>query len=148
VIFVDTSFWAALRNRRDDHHEATHLLEAHADIQLTTTNHVRGETWTYLRRRSGHGAAVAFLDVLDQSPRIRILRVSEEAEQRALVWLRQHDEGEYSFVDATSFVAMGSLRIREAFPSTVTSVPLGSLHCERKDAAVGLVPALRCGIGT
>ncbi|MHB8341122.1 MAG: type II toxin-antitoxin system VapC family toxin [Mycobacteriales bacterium] len=115
MIFVDTSFWVAVRNRRDGHHEeARRLLAQHADTQLTTTNHVRGETWTYLRRRSGHRAAVGFLDVLDQSPRIRTLMVSEGVEQRALTWLRQHGEREYSFVDATSFAVMRSLRIRDA----------------------------------
>jgi predicted nucleic acid-binding protein len=32
----------------------------------------------------------------------------------ALRWLCRHDEREYSFVDATSFALMRSLRIREA----------------------------------
>jgi predicted nucleic acid-binding protein len=115
VIFVDTSFWVALRNRRDAHHvEAKQLLDAFSDTQLTTSNHVQGETWTYLRRRAGHQAAAEFLDVLDRSPRVGIMRVSQEVEGRALTWLRQHDEREYSFVDATSFVAMSSLRIHEA----------------------------------
>jgi predicted nucleic acid-binding protein len=115
VIFADTSFWVALRNRRDAHHEdAKRLLTEHAGTQLTTTNHVRGETWTYLRRRSGHNGAVGFLDVIERSPRITVARVSDEAEQRALAWLRIHDEREYSFVDATSFIVMGARRIREA----------------------------------
>jgi len=30
-------------------------------------------------------------------------------------WLRRHDEREYSFVDATGFAPMRSLRIRDAF---------------------------------
>lgn len=114
MIFVDTSYWVALRNRRDAHHdEAKELLTGVADSQLTTSNHVQGETWTYLRRRAGHRAAVDFLDVLERSPRVGIVRVSEEAEVRALEWLRKHDEREYSFVDATSFVAMRSLRIHD-----------------------------------
>jgi predicted nucleic acid-binding protein len=115
VIFVDTSFWVALRNQRDGHHEeAKQLLAGHAGTQLTTTNHIRGETWTYLRRRGGHAAAVGFLDTVGESPRVRMVRVSEEAEQRALIWLRQHDEREYSFVDATSFAVMKTMRIAEA----------------------------------
>ena len=115
MIFVDTSFWVALRNQRDGHHdEATALLGRHAGAQLTTTNHVQGETWTYLRRRGGHRAAVGFLDVVDQSPRVTVARVSEAAEQRALTWLRQHDERKYTFVDATSFAVMRALGIREA----------------------------------
>ncbi|MHB1444251.1 MAG: type II toxin-antitoxin system VapC family toxin [Acidimicrobiales bacterium] len=115
MIFVDTSFWVALRNQRDHHHqEAKRLLGEHQAAQLTTTNHVRGETWTYLRRRAGHGAAIGFLDAIEESPRVRLVRVSEEVEQRALGWLRQHDEREYSFVDATSFAIMRTMRMADA----------------------------------
>jgi predicted nucleic acid-binding protein len=115
VIFVATSFWVAVHNRRDNRHdEATPLMRRHERTQLVTTNHVRGETWTFLRRRESHSLAVGFLDALDRSARLRLVTVSKEAEERALAWLRRHDEREYSFVDATSFVVMQSLRIREA----------------------------------
>lgn len=116
MIFVDTSFWVALRNRRDDHHEvAVALTEAHPDLALLTSNHVQGETWTYLRRKSGHPAALGFLDALRRSPRVEVARVDADLEDEALRWLRRHDERAYSFVDATSFALMRSLRIREAF---------------------------------
>lgn len=115
MIFVDTSFWVALRNRRDQHHDqARALLDAHHPGPLVTTNHVRGETWTFLRRRAGHQAAVAFVDALDRSPRVRVILVSSDVEADALRWLRRHDEREYSFVDATSFATMRSVRIQEA----------------------------------
>jgi len=115
VIFVDSSFWVALSNRRDPRHlEARALLERRADAGLVTSNHVRGESWTYLRRRAGHAAAVGFLDALERSPRLRVVVVDERLEQEALRWLRRHDEREYSFVDATSFATMRSLRLREA----------------------------------
>jgi predicted nucleic acid-binding protein len=115
VIFVDTSFWVALRNRRDNRHQAAAgLLIRQSGSHLVTTNHVRGETWTFLRRRGGHRAAVSFLEVLDRSPRVRIEHVSIEIEERALGWLRQQGEREHSFVDATSFALMRTLQIREA----------------------------------
>lgn len=115
MIFVDTSFWVAIHNRRDGHHEeARTLVERHSRRQLVTTNQIRGETWTFLRRRAGHRTAVSFLDVLERSPRVSLALVSERAEQRALSWLRQHDEREYSFVDATSFDVMRTMRIRDA----------------------------------
>ncbi len=115
MIFADTSFWVALRNRRDPQHpEASALLRSHADRGIVTSNHVRGETWTYLRRRAGHGAAVGFLDSLERTPRVRLVAASARQEEDALRFLRQRDEREYSFVDATSFVLMKSLRIREA----------------------------------
>ena len=115
MIFVDTSFWIALRNRRDPHHEeAVALLSQLSDAPLVTSNHVRGETWTYLRRRAGHGAAVGFLDAVERSPRVRVLTIDAKREDEALRWLRRHDEREYSFVDATSFALMRSSKIRQA----------------------------------
>ncbi len=115
MTFVDTSFWVALRNRRDDHHaEAGALLHRHHAGPLITTNHVRGETWTFLRRRSGHRGAVNFLDAVERSLRVRIFFTSPELEAEALRWLRRHDERDYSFVDATSFAVMRSMRIRRA----------------------------------
>jgi predicted nucleic acid-binding protein len=115
VIFVDSSFWVALRFARDARHgEARDLLSAHADSSLVTSNHVRGETWTFLRRRAGHDAATHFLDALAGTRRLQLVFVAEQLEQSALEWLRRHDEREYSYVDATSFALMRSLQIREA----------------------------------
>ena len=115
MIFVDTSFWVAVRNRRDSHHaEARSLFATHADGALVTTNHVRGETWTFLRRRAGHAPAVDFLDVLSASPRVRVVHVTAELEQSAMEWLRRRDDREFSFVDATSFAVMRAERIQHA----------------------------------
>jgi predicted nucleic acid-binding protein len=116
LIFVDTSFWVALTNRRDPHHqEARALLAAHAGDRLVTTGEVRGETWTFLRRRAGHDTAVRFLEAVGASPRTQITRVSESAERAAEQWLRGRDDREFSWVDATSFATMRELRTSEAF---------------------------------
>jgi predicted nucleic acid-binding protein len=115
VIFVDTSFWVALQIQRDPHHrDAVALLATHAAAPMVTTNHVRGETWTFLRRRAGHRSAVRFLDALDGSPRFDVIRVDDEVEREALAWLRHRDERQYSFVDATTFAVMRGRRIGEA----------------------------------
>ena len=101
--------------QRDGHHaEAVDVLQAHAEERLVTSNHVRGETWSFLRRKDGHRTAVAFLDMLERTLRVDVIPVSEDLEVQALRWLRRHDEREYSFVDATSFALMRSLRVREA----------------------------------
>ena len=90
------------------------LLRRYGDGTLVISNHVRGETWTYVRRREGHRAAVHFLELLGRTVRLQVVFVSEQLEEQALRWLRRHDEREYSFVDATSFALMRSLRIKEA----------------------------------
>jgi predicted nucleic acid-binding protein len=116
VIFVDTSFWVSLAIDADRHHvAASRLLAARPGEPLATSNGVRGETWTFVRRRFGHRAAVALIDRLEQTPRLHVLRVGDSEEDEAWAWLRRHDEREYSFVDATSFVLMRRLAIREAF---------------------------------
>ncbi len=116
MIFVDTSFWVALRNVKDGNHQiAVDLLQQYSDVPLLTTNHVVGETWTFLRRRAGHASAVDFVEMATASPRVEIIHTSEDLEAQALEWLRQHDEREYSFVDATSFTAMKSMRMQNAF---------------------------------
>ena len=45
---------------------------------------------------------------------MQVVHVSPELEGRALTWLQKHDERPYSFVDATSFAVMRSLKMREA----------------------------------
>lgn len=114
MIFVDTSFWTALQLRRDSHHaDARELLRRHGDTPWVTTDHIRGETWTVLRGRAGHRAAVSFLDLLERTPRVEIARVGEDVEGEALTWLRRHDERIYSFVDAASFAFMRKRRVGE-----------------------------------
>ena len=112
--FVDTSFWVAFRFKRDQHHREAEALWGDRSQPLATTNLVVGETWTFLRRRVGHSEAVGFLDNIEASTRVSVIRVDEGAEQAAIEWLRRHDERDYSFVDATSFEVMRRERITQA----------------------------------
>lgn len=116
MIFADSSFLIAYMIRRDRNHEAAvQLLKQVADRRIVTTNHVRGETWTWLCVKSWRTKALAFLDsVGSPDSYISVARVAEEPEDEALLWLRRHDEREYSFVDATSFAFMRAKGIEEA----------------------------------
>ena len=70
------------------------------------------ETWTFLRRGSGHGDAMRWFDRVLGARNLQ--RVDEYLETEAWAWLRIHDEREYSFVDATSFALMRRKRIADA----------------------------------
>jgi uncharacterized protein len=113
VRFVDTSYWVALRLRRDANHGTAVQLWTPGQ-SLLTTNQVVGETWTFLRRRDGHPSAVAFLDAVEAADWLSVVHVEESVEREARAWLRRHDERVYSFVDATSFVVMRRDRLQEA----------------------------------
>ena len=113
--FVDSSYWIAEALPRDGRHEvAAGLARKLADARLTTSNLVIGETWTFLRRRTGHRFAMRWLDTLEASSSLVVGRIDEELEAEAWAWLRVRDERPYSFVDATSFALMRRLGIRNA----------------------------------
>jgi uncharacterized protein len=116
LIFIDTSFFIALLDDREARHEiARRHFDELGGERILTTNLVRGETWTWLRCKRWHARAVEFLDSIGgEGRRIEVARVSEELEDEALDWLRQHDERAYSFVDATSFAYMRARRITDA----------------------------------
>lgn len=114
MIFVDSSFWIAQQLPRDRKHETARALEARATGTLVTSGAVLAETWTYLRRRSGHALSVSWLDRVLAAPNVSVERLEEALEDEAWAWLRVHDERPYSFVDATSFALMRKLRISEA----------------------------------
>lgn len=57
---------------------------------------------------------MAFLEALSKSPRLHIEHVTEQLETQSLYWLRQRDDREFSFVDATSFAVMRRRRVNDA----------------------------------
>ena len=117
--FADTSWWVALVLPADPRHRdaSRTLAVVPAGEQVLTTNLVAGETWTFLRRKAGHRAAIGFIDRLEElesARRLTVHTVTPDDESRAWRWLRRHDERAYSFVDATSFEVMRARRLREA----------------------------------
>jgi uncharacterized protein len=113
VKFVDTSFWIALASARDRHHAEARALAERGLGPLLTSNHVVGETWTFVRRRHGHASATACVRAMRAVPALTVLHVEPGLEEDAWRWLERRDEREYSFVDATSFALMRRHRLRE-----------------------------------
>ena len=82
---------------------------------LCTTNHVAGETYTLLRVRLGFGPAREALRRLRESRVVERVFVAEEWEEEAERLLAQYADQDFSYVDATSFVAMRRLGLTDAF---------------------------------
>ena len=116
-VFIDTSAWFALESRKDKNHKrASELLPSLARSRsLITTNHVLGESYTLMCKLLGHDAATGFIRSLNRSRRVEILFTPQELEKKAYQLLARHDGQRFSFADATSFVWMRKLRVREAF---------------------------------
>lgn len=117
--FADTGWWVAWALPGDGRHaDALGMLSSLGRTeQVVTTNHVVGETWTFLRRKDSHPTAVAYFDrveLMASQARLVVHDLTADQESAARLWLRQHDERRYSFVDATSFRVMRDRRLREA----------------------------------
>lgn len=117
--FADTSWWVAWSLPGDGRHADALAVLRHLgrSERILTTNCIVGETWTFLRRKDGHRAAVAYIDrveTLAEQSKLIVHRVSVEQEADAWQWLRRREGREYSFVDATSFRVMHDRRLTEA----------------------------------
>lgn len=117
-VFVDTSAFVALENRRDAHHAdatKTYRKLIRGGAKFVTSDFVLDETVTLLRARASAGDAVAWgrrllssmmfeLHLIDRSILVDALRVMEAAADQR-----------FSFTDCTSFVLVSRERLEGAF---------------------------------
>jgi len=94
-------------------------LETYADLlrskaRLLTSDFVLSETYTLIRFKVGHHAAVEFMKRLDQTG-ITALRVSEANEQTAKAIFVRYTDKDFSFVDCTSFALIDQHRLDHVF---------------------------------
>lgn len=116
MIFLDTSFWYAFQVPSDVNHAAAAALLRSRRRPLLTSDRVCEETWTLLRRRRGHRAAVRFADYTQADGSALAIRpVDAATAAQAWAWLRARPDREFSFVDASSFALMRALAVTEAF---------------------------------
>jgi predicted nucleic acid-binding protein len=114
-VFLDASFWIALRDPREPWHSqargaAERLLRQRT--QFVFTSFVLAETHAHFSRSPAMRAQI--LDDAQQNPALRWEPVRQCDETAAVALLRQHRDKEYSLCDAISFVVMQRLGIRQA----------------------------------
>ena len=72
-------------------------------------------SFTRIRRRLRHKAAIQFLETLRKSPRLIKVYSDEALETQAEALLNQYNDQTFSLVDAVSFALMTQREIAEAF---------------------------------
>ena len=116
-LFVDTSAWCAVFDRRDQNHtRASAFFSAlrGKPVRLITSDYIFDETVTLLRAHTGHPSAVAFGEsILKGSVAIEEIDASLRAEAWEL--FVKYDDLDCSFTDYTSFVLMRNLQLDHAF---------------------------------
>ena len=117
-IFMDTSAFVALIDRKDRHHAAAKRALrtlARNRTPLITSTYVADEVITLARVRLGHAPAVQAGEALLHSRWCRLLDVDTGTRESAWnIFVRDEDHF-FSFTDCTSFALMRALEIDEAF---------------------------------
>lgn len=117
-VFVDTSAYFAVANRRDASHgpAATLMPRLVAERRpLFTTNFVLAELHALLLTRLDRRVAARVLAETDASELTTTVRVSARDERRAREIVFGFADKDFSLTDATSFAVMERLRIATAF---------------------------------
>lgn len=108
-VFVDTSAWYALIDRRDTAHAPTSGLVSRlvADgVRLVSTDYVLDESYTLARARSGSEAAFALVDMIEATSALDLEWIGSERFDRAVALFRKYGDQAFSFTDCTSFAVM------------------------------------------
>jgi predicted nucleic acid-binding protein len=87
-----------------------------SEKRLITTNFVLDETYTLVRFRVHHQAAVELHQKIDRLIRGKLLKViyiTPEIEQAAWRIFEKYSDKNFSFTDCTSFVVMQSLKVTQ-----------------------------------
>jgi len=118
MIFIDTSAFLALENRKDQYHKPAlmfrdSLLESKES--LITSDYVLDESYTIIRLRAGHKIAVRFGEMIQATVLIEIKYLTKEILREAWHIFKSFSDKEFSFTDCTSFALMESLQIKAAF---------------------------------
>lgn len=118
AVFVDSFAWIAAINKSDNYHDATlRMLEDFLGKQakLFTTNYVIIETINALSKVEFRKAVIEFIDRLEKSPSVEIIKITDETYNNAWRLYQQRLDKEWGITDCTSFEVMKMLDIKKAF---------------------------------
>lgn len=115
-VFVDTSGWYALIDRRDAEHARTAALVRRlitGGARLVSTDYVIDESCTLTKVRSGTAAAMRLLDLVEKTVALDLEWIDPERFDRAKVLFRKYEDQAFSFTDCTSFAVMRERRMTD-----------------------------------
>jgi len=115
-VFVDTSGWYALIDRRDTAHAPVAELVRRlitGGARLVSTDYVLDEACTLAKARAGSSAAFRLLDVVARTAALDLEWIGPDRFDRARTLFRKYHDQAFSFTDCTSFAVMRERRLAE-----------------------------------
>lgn len=114
AVFLDTSFFKALFDPKDDFYQQAKGIWAKIQeekVLTVTSNYILDESFTLLKKRNGHQVVKKFRDDLAISKNIAVIRVIQDDEAKAWNWFLK-DWSNLSFTDCVSFAVMQRLEMK------------------------------------
>lgn len=111
VVFVDTAFFKALFDSKDDFHADSEKIWSKLALEkarFVTTNFVLDESFTLIKLRCGKKVVNDFRQGLATSLKIKLIRTMSQDEAAAWNWFLL-DWSDLSFTDCVSFAVMKRL---------------------------------------
>jgi predicted nucleic acid-binding protein len=119
MIFVDSSAWIALLDRRDGIHRRARAFQQELGTgvhgRLATTDYVLDEAVTYLRQRGPVDLVGDFRNIVTASESVQVVWTTPDRFWTAWDTLLGRPDKRWSLTDCLSFVTMQALGIRLAF---------------------------------
>lgn len=115
IVFVDTTAWYALLDRKDAHHTAAKRFQAVDRRPFATSNYVVDELLTLTKNCLGADAAVRMGEQIFAQQIARLYTITPDLEQAAWSIFRRFADKGFSFTDCTSFALMEQAGIDVAF---------------------------------
>jgi hypothetical protein len=115
VIFADTSYFLALFNPNDAHHERAVSFSKSNTARLLLTSAIVLELGARCCRRYERAVFFTVLDILERYA--EILHVDEELQNRGIKLFMERRDKDWSLADCISFLVMEDRQIREAATS-------------------------------
>jgi len=119
MIFVDTSAWLALLNKRDRlHNQAVECYREMLKKKKITTDAVLLETFNSLSNNKVRYLAVLFIEQIEKSVKTEVLEIvntSGEVFRKGLDLFKQYNDKNWRLTDCISFSVMKEKNIKEAF---------------------------------
>lgn len=128
TVFVDTSVFLALYDKRDKYHaRAKHALKRirKQKVTLVTTDYIFDETLTSVLYALGYKTAVTVGEVLLSSSVVEIVYIDRELKEEAWNLFKQYGAMKLSFTDCTSFVFMKQKPLTHVFTFDTDFLKMG-----------------------
>ncbi len=128
-IFVDTAGWACLLLSGDVHNKlaAHYYSSAYREAQrskfptIVTSNYVLSELVAVItsRKIELRQSAIKFVNILQSEVHVTVIHIDKDTDQLGWDKLKMYTDKHWSLVDATSFILMERLMIKNALTTDV-----------------------------